>query len=47
MMPVLEAPVTRQSVRLSGSDALAERASKKLKNDDLLVVNLAARIRSL
>jgi predicted AAA+ superfamily ATPase len=37
-----QAPITWQTVRLSGSDALAERASKKLKNDDLLVVNLAA-----
>jgi predicted AAA+ superfamily ATPase len=37
-----QAPVTWQTVRLSGSDDLAERASKKLKNDELLVVNLAA-----
>jgi predicted AAA+ superfamily ATPase len=45
LVPVQEssqAPITWQTVRLSGSDALAERASKKLKNDDLLVVNLAA-----
>ena len=37
-----QAPVTWQTVRLSGSEALAERASKKLKNDELLVVNFAA-----
>jgi len=34
--------VTWQTIRLSGQDALAERASKKLKNDELLVVNFAA-----
>lgn len=34
--------VTWQTIRLSGSDALAERASKKLRNDELLVVNFAA-----
>jgi predicted AAA+ superfamily ATPase len=37
-----QAPVTWQILRLSGQDALAERASKKLKNDELLVVNFAA-----
>ena len=37
-----QSPVTWQTVRLSGSDDLAERASKKLKNDELLVVNFAA-----
>src|SRR5208337_1904004 len=38
-----QAPVTWQTVRLSGaSDALAERASKKLRNDELLIVNFAA-----
>jgi hypothetical protein len=31
-----------QTIRLSGQDALAERASKKLKNDELLVVTFAA-----
>jgi hypothetical protein len=30
-----------QAIRLSGQDALAERASKKLRNDELLVVGLA------
>jgi predicted AAA+ superfamily ATPase len=37
-----QAAVTWQTVRLAGSDALAERASKKLRNDELLVVNFAA-----
>jgi hypothetical protein len=37
-----QAPVTLQTVRLVGSDALAERASKKLRNDELLIVNFAA-----
>jgi predicted AAA+ superfamily ATPase len=37
-----QAPVAWQITRLSGQDALAERASKKLKNDELLVVTLAA-----
>ena len=37
-----QAPVTWQTIRLSGQDALAERASKKLRNDELLVVTLAA-----
>ena len=37
-----QAPVTWQTIRLSGNDALAQRASKKLRNDDLLVVNFAA-----
>jgi predicted AAA+ superfamily ATPase len=37
-----QASVTWQTIRLSGQDALAERASKKLRNDELLVVNFAA-----
>src|SRR5713101_2160744 len=37
-----QAPVTWQTIRLSGQDALAERASKKLKNDESLVVTFAA-----
>ena len=37
-----QASVAWQITRLSGQDALAERASKKLKNDELLVVTLAA-----
>jgi predicted AAA+ superfamily ATPase len=37
-----QASITWQTIRLSGQDALAERASKKLKNDELLVTNFAA-----
>jgi len=37
-----QAPVAWQTIRLSGNDALAERASKKLRNDELLVTNFAA-----
>src|SRR6202050_1457808 len=37
-----QAPVTWQAIRLSGQDALAERASKKLRNDESLIINLAA-----
>jgi predicted AAA+ superfamily ATPase len=37
-----QAPVTWQTIRLSGNDSLAQRASKKLRNDELLVINLAA-----
>jgi predicted AAA+ superfamily ATPase len=37
-----QAEIAWQTIRLSGQDALAERASKKLKNDELLVVNFAA-----
>lgn len=37
-----QAEIVWQTIRLSGQDALAERASKKLKNDELLVVNFAA-----
>ena len=33
---------TWQTIRLSGHDALAQRASKKLRNDELLVVSFAA-----
>ena len=32
-----ESPITWQAIRLSGTDALAVRASKKLRTDDLLV----------
>lgn len=46
LVPTQETPqaaVTWQTIRLSsGQDSLAERASKKLKNDELLVVNFAA-----
>jgi hypothetical protein len=37
-----QAAVTWPAVRLTGTDALAERASKKLKNDESLLVNFAA-----
>lgn len=37
-----QAPVTWQTIRLSGQDSLAERASKKLRSEELLVVNFAA-----
>jgi predicted AAA+ superfamily ATPase len=37
-----QTPVTWQTIRLTGQDALAERASKKLRNEELLVVNFAA-----
>jgi hypothetical protein len=36
-----QAPVQWQAVRLSGQEALAVRASKKLRNDELLVTALA------
>ncbi|OGA65437.1 MAG: AAA+ family ATPase [Betaproteobacteria bacterium RIFCSPLOWO2_12_FULL_65_14] len=37
-------PVTWQATRLTGSDGLAARASKKLRNDDLLVLTLGSTI---
>jgi hypothetical protein len=41
-----QSPVEWQSFRLTGHDALAVRASKKLKNDELLVTSLgSARLR--
>jgi predicted AAA+ superfamily ATPase len=39
-----QAPVTWQPIRLTGSDALAVRASKRLRNDELLVTALGATI---
>ncbi len=39
-----QAPVEWQAVRLSGTDALAIRASKKLRNDETLVINLGSTI---
>jgi predicted AAA+ superfamily ATPase len=45
LVPTQENPqavVNWQAIRLSGTDALADRASKKLKNDELLIVNFAA-----
>ena len=43
LVPVRSTPqdaVTWQAIRLTGSDALASRASRKLKNDELLITNL-------
>jgi predicted AAA+ superfamily ATPase len=37
-----QSAITWQTIRLSGTDPLAERASKKLKSDELLIVNFAA-----
>lgn len=37
-----QSPVEWQSYRLSGQDGLAVRASKKLRNDELLITGLAA-----
>jgi len=45
LVPVQATPqtaVTWQPIRLSGQDALAVRASKKLRNDELLVTTFAA-----
>ncbi|MGH8642875.1 MAG: Swt1 family HEPN domain-containing protein [Burkholderiales bacterium] len=39
-----QAPVTWQAIRLTGSDALAARASKKLRSDELLVASLGSTI---
>ncbi len=37
-----QAPVEWQAIRLTGQDSLAARASKKLKNEELLVLTFAA-----
>ena len=37
-----QAQITWQTLKLNGTESLADRASKKLKNDELLVANLAA-----
>ena len=45
LVPVQSSPqaaVEWQSIRLSGQDALAVRASKKLRSDELLVTGFAA-----
>src|SRR6185312_8502721 len=45
LVPVQNSPqsaVEWQAIRLSGQDALAVRASKKLRNDELLVPSFAA-----
>jgi predicted AAA+ superfamily ATPase len=39
-----QAPVAWQALRLTGSDALAVRASKKLRSDDLLVSSLGSTV---
>ena len=39
-----QAPITWQAIRLSGGDALAPRASKKLRGDDALVTTLGSTI---
>ena len=39
-----QAPVNWEALRLTGTDALAVRASKKLRNDELLVMSLGATI---
>ncbi|MGH9319601.1 MAG: Swt1 family HEPN domain-containing protein [Vicinamibacteria bacterium] len=39
-----QSPVTWQAMRLSGTDALAVRASKKLRNDDLMVTALGSTV---
>jgi hypothetical protein len=39
-----QAAVTWQAIRLAGGDALAVRASKKLRGDDLLITSLGATI---
>lgn len=40
--PTPQAPVAWHALRLSGTEPLAMRASKKLRNDELLITNLAA-----
>ena len=42
--PNPQAPVVWQALRLSGSDALAVRASKKLRSEELLVASLGSTI---
>jgi predicted AAA+ superfamily ATPase len=39
-----QAAITWQAIRLSGADALAVRASKKLRSDDLLVTSLGSTV---
>ena len=42
MQATPQAAIEWQALRLSGQDALAIRASKKLKNDELLITTFAA-----
>jgi predicted AAA+ superfamily ATPase len=44
VQPTPQSAIEWQAMRLTGHDALAVRASKKLKNDDLLITTLAASI---
>ena len=37
-----QAPITWEAIRLTGTDALAVRASKKLRNDELLLIGFGA-----
>lgn len=39
-----QAPITWEAIRLSGGDALAARASKRLRRDELLVASLGSTI---
>jgi hypothetical protein len=39
-----QAPATWQAIRLSGSDALAARASKRLRSDELMVISLGSTV---
>jgi len=39
-----QAPITWQAIRLTGSDALAVRASRKLRSDELLITSLGSTI---
>jgi hypothetical protein len=39
-----ESPITWQAIRISGSDALAVRASKKLRSDESLVTSLGSTV---
>jgi hypothetical protein len=40
--PTAQTPIEWHALRLSGTEPLAARASKKLRNDELLITNLAA-----
>jgi len=44
VQPTPQSAIEWQAMRLTGHDALATRASKKLKNDDLLITTLAGSI---
>jgi predicted AAA+ superfamily ATPase len=42
VQPTPQTPATWEAIRLTGQDALAVRASKKLRNDELLLTSFAA-----